>query len=326
LCTRYATRIKLSDCTSLITLKDAFADMALSINEETFVSWSKGPSATETTKCENAERVICDALNADIRLADLNIQVFTQGSYRARTNVRLDSDVDICILAKDYYFCDYPTGVVNADVGLISSKFKYSDFKNEVNDALIRKFGTTGVTRGNKAFDVHANSYRIDADVVPAFVHRRYRRRSDGSLYFYEGVEIHPDKGRSIINWPEQTYTNGISRNNETSRRYKRIIRILKRLRNRMQIENISAADNIASFLIECLVWNTPTDAFISSSYTDNIRFVLAHTFNGTLTDERSKEWVEVNQLKYLFRPQQPWTREQAHTFLSAAWEYIGFK
>ncbi len=34
----------------------------------------------------------------------------------------------------------------------------------------VRKFG---VTRGSKAFDVHANSYRVDADVVACFEHRR---------------------------------------------------------------------------------------------------------------------------------------------------------
>jgi hypothetical protein len=37
-------------------------------------------------------------------------------------------------------------------------------------------------------------------------------------------------------------------------------------------------------------------------------------------------EWGEINELKYLFRISQPWTMEQAHAFVSAAWDYLGFK
>jgi hypothetical protein len=85
-------------------------------------------------------------------------------------------------------------------------------------------------------------------------------------------------------------------------------------------------ANNIGSFLIECLVWNAPNEAFNHDTYTSNVRSALVHTFNNTLDDERCKEWGEVNELKYLFRSSQPWTRQQAHAFLSAAWDYIGYK
>jgi len=57
-----------------------------------------------------------------------------------------------------------------------------------------------------------------------------------------------------------------------------------------------------------------------------DVRHVLAHTFNATINDDDSKEWGEVNELKYLFRPSQTWTRQKVHAFLSAAWNYIGFK
>jgi hypothetical protein len=35
--------------------------------------------------------------------------------------------------------------------------------------------------------------------------------------------------------------------------------------------------------------------------------------------------WLEVNDVKYLFHSTQPWTKEQAHAFVSAAWDYVGF-
>ena len=69
--------------------------------ENTFQTWANGPSQTEQEKSENTERVICDALNTNDRLSKWNILVFAQGSYKARTNVKLDSDVDICILIKE---------------------------------------------------------------------------------------------------------------------------------------------------------------------------------------------------------------------------------
>jgi len=41
---------------------------------------------------------------------------------------------------------------------------------------------------------------------------------------------------------------------------------------------------------------------------------------------DKCSEWGEVSELKYLFRSPQKWTREQAHKFIDAAWDYIGFE
>jgi len=296
--------------------------------EDTFQTWAQGPSQTEQDRCETTESVICDALNNDSRLSKLNIVVFAQGSYKARTNVKLDSDVDICILLKDQVFVDYPQNFTDKDSGLSDGSMTYPEFKNLVENALVKRFGRSQVIRGNKAFDIHENTSRVDADVVPAFEHRRYTGKFNlnGTPEYLSGIEFRPDNGGRVINWPDQTHSNGIAKNSNTSRRYKRIIRILKRLRNKMQDEKVVAANNIASFLIESLVWNTPNSNFNCSTYKDDVRNVLAHTFNSTILDEKCNEWGEVNELKYLFRGGQPWSRVQAHSFLSAAWDYIGFE
>lgn len=296
--------------------------------ENTFQTWANGPSQTEQEKSENTERVICDALNNNDRLAKLNILVFAQGSYKARTNVKLDSDVDICILLKDQVFVDYPQNFTDKDSGLSDGTLIYPEFKNLVEETLVKRFGRQQVVRGNKAFDIHENTSRVAADVVPAFEHRRYTGKFNlnGTPEYLSGVEFRPDKGGRIINWPDQTHSNGVSKNTDTSRRYKRIIRILKRLRNQMQEKKIVAANNVASFLIESLVWNVPNASFNHSNYSDDVRDVLAHIFNNTISDEKCSEWGEVNELKYLLRGGQPWSRIQAHNFISAAWDYIGFE
>ena len=197
-----------------------------------------------------------------------------------------------------------------------------------VQKALEDYFDKTGVTRGNKAFDVHANTYRIDADVVPTFEYRRYTgwKNSDGSHHYLSGVAFDPDSGSLVINWPEQTYSKGVERNTATGRKYKRVIRILKRLRDRMQDEDVAIAKKTPSFLIECLAWNADINAFNMDTYTAIVRHLLAGLWNRTRKDDDCSEWGEVNELKYLFCLAQPWTRQEANEFLQAAWDYIGYQ
>jgi hypothetical protein len=295
--------------------------------EDTFTSWAQGPGTTEQERCEPTERMIHDALKSDSELAKMDIQVFTQGSFKAKTNVRQDSDIDVCILNREQILYEAPAGATNQDLGLGDTGLNFFTFKDMVENALVKKFGRPGVTRGKKAFDVHANSYRVDADVLPAFRYRWYTRDAAGRMSYVSGISfLTDDSSTRIINWPDQTYTNGVRKNDATLRRYKRVIRILKRLRNKMQDDKITAAQNVHSFLIESLVWNAPNSSFGHSGYYSDVREVLAHTFNHTIKDEDCQEWGEVNELKYLFRPSQRWTREQAHAFLSAAWDYVGFK
>jgi len=300
----------------------------MNISEETFTSWSQGPSETETSKCGNAETAIRKAIGANEKLASMNISVFPQGSYRNRTNIRQDSDVDITVRLNSTIFPEYPPGKSGNDFGLGPPGISFSEYKNLVGEALVDYFGTNHITRGNKAFDIHENTYRIDADVVPAFEHRRYTGNinPNGTHHYLSGIAFDPDSGGRIINWPEQHYENGVARNNATSRTYKRVIRILKRLRNKMQDEKVDEASNIASFLIESLVWNAPLEAFSHDSYTAIMKHVIAEVWNRTVKDEDCKEWGEVNELKYLFRAPQPWTRPQANAFLDAAWNFIGFE
>lgn len=292
--------------------------------ESTFRSWASPPAKTEQDRCENAERAIKNAIARSSQLSKKNIKVFTQGSYRNNTNVRQDSDVDIGVLCYDTFFHHFPEGYSRSSFGILPATYHYPQFKDEVGQALIDYFGASSVRRGNKAFDIKENSYHVDADVTPFFEHRRYSK--NGS--FLSGVELRPDNGNpfKIINWPEQHYDNGVSKNNNTGRRYKAMVRILKKLCNEMTDNGTDAAQPITSFLNECLVWNVPNSNFGNNYYINDVRNCLAHLFNNTISYEKCSEWGEVSELKYLFRGSQKWTWQQAHSFISAAWDYIGFK
>jgi hypothetical protein len=293
--------------------------------EEVFTSWSAGPSTSENQKCENAERAVRKAIAASEALSGRDVQVFVQGSYRNNTNSRFESDVDVCVRLMDGFFYEFTDNITREEANFPDGTYPYSQFKNDVEAALRSHLGKNAVTRGNKAFDVHENTYRIDADVVPAFEHRRYVRGAHG-IYYLSGTEIRPDSGGLIQNWPHQNYENGVAKNDRTGRRFKRVVRILKRLRNEMAEKDIAAAKTTPSYLIECLVWNVADGHLNQSSYKSAVRDSLASLFNNTIKDDTCHEWGEVNELKYLFRPGQPWTRQSAHAFVSAAWDYVGLK
>jgi hypothetical protein len=292
--------------------------------EESFTSWAKPPGQTEQTKCDNAVGAVRKAIDASASLKHRSIKVFAQGSYCNRTNVRQDSDVDVCILCTEVCFVDYSMsdGLTDADVGLTNHPYTYPEYKNDVGAALIAYFGNNGVTRGKKAFDIHENTYRIDADAVACFEHRRYQK--SGS--YLAGTAFDPDGGSRIVNWPDQNYENGVAKNKSTGGRFKDIVRILKRLRNKMADDKIAAAGPIPSFLIECLVWNVPNDHFGHTTYKSDVREALAFLFNNTMKFDDCKEWGEINELKYLFWSGPPWTYVQAHNFISAAWDYLGLE
>ncbi len=144
--------------------------------ESTFNLWASPPDKSEQERCENAEKTIRNAINASSKLKTRNTKVFSHGSYRNNTNVRKESDVDIGILCYDTFLMDLPEGYTRESFGISPGVYQYTQFKNEVEEALIAYLGTKSVTRGNKAFNIRENSYHVEADVAPFFEHRRYEK------------------------------------------------------------------------------------------------------------------------------------------------------
>jgi predicted nucleotidyltransferase len=292
----------------------------------TFGYWGSCPSDTEQDKCGNAERAIRKAIAASPTLREKPIDVFVQGSYANGTNVRQDSDVDVCVLYKgNAFFTDYQLApnLNDAALSLITADYNYRVFKIEIEAALVAYFGRQSVRRGNKAFDIRENTYRIDADVVPCFEHRLYS--GDRFNYSYRsGTQLFPDNGPKIVNWPKQNHDNGAVKDLLTGSKFKALTRILKNLRFKMMDEGDKLAEAIPSYLIECLLWNVPVERFANVLYTQNFHQVLAYLWGQTRTDESCNGWTEVNDVKFLFRAGQPWERQQVNDFLLTAWSYVG--
>ena len=302
--------------------------------EQTFRNWSKPSSDHECEKQERAERMVGEAIRNHDPLKSHEVIIIPQGSYRNNTNVRQESDVDICVCCTDPFFSDYSQADYGDDLtGLVTSQYSYAQFKKDVEDALVKKFLRKGVTRGDKAFDVHENTNRVDADVVAALSYRLYLKKGTPlwpgpdsySTPYLEpaGTKFISDSGKEITNWPEQHYINGAEKNKRTGFRFKLIVRAIKRLKFYLIEQRVGAANDIASYLIECLMYNVPEETFKGDSYEKNVQEALAHCYHTTKTDEACKEWEEVNGIKYLFHVTQPWTRQKANDFVLAAWRYV---
>ena len=298
--------------------------------ESNFIFWARSPSKTEEQRSENAIGAIRNAVNGSSTLKQRKIKVFTQGSYRNRVNVRQDSDVDVGVMLYEYFLSQYPERRTGADFGVVDAGYSFSQFKNELEEALLHHFGRAAVKRGNKAFNIRENTYHVEADVVPLFEFRRYWESGN----YRAGVALVTDQGRRIENYPERLveswpptplhYENGNFKNTNTSRRYRGLVRILKKIRNQMEDAGSSSAKAIPGYLVECLCWNVPNAAFAGSTWDVRVQAALGHLWTNTKDDASYESWCEVDDIKYLFRASQPWTRAAAHAFIDKAWDYVG--
>ncbi len=311
--------------------------------EARFSHWQKPASDTEEQKIEAAQRKIGRALRRSTFLTTHQWAIIPQGSYHNNTNVRTESDVDLCVCLTDAYFTDGPpTDLPSmAELGLEPLPFTFEDFKNHLAACVRDEYGASTLDVGKKALHVHKDdSDRVSVDVVPAFVYRLYGARQNllmGRGAPVEGITLIAG-GQRITNFPAQHYTNGCAKNDRTGRRNKRVVRILKRLRNHMA-ENAgsaplarSRAKATASFLIESLVYNCPDNLFGHSSIYDDVIAVLDFLGHGLRDRNEGRTlltlpiwalWVEVNGVKSLFGNGQIWTVNDATEFITFARSYV---
>ena len=301
--------------------------------EDEFNSWAQPPADSENERCERVIRAIKSSIKGSTNLSSKMILTFTQGSFRNRVNVKRESDVDIGIMLHDHFISEYPEGMKNADFGNTIGSYTFSQFKDDVGEALSEHFGSSSVTRGNKAFKIKATSAQVEADAVPLFEFRQYW--TNGS--YRAGVALFPDnRSCRIENYPERLlsywpstplhYENGVAKNDDTNRRYKGMVRILKKLRVELEDKGNIAAKSIPGYLLECLCWNAPNYCYSHHNLEDRVQSILRFIWQNTKESSQCNEWLEVDNIKYLFHSSQSWTQVQAHSFVNTAWDYVGVK
>lgn len=299
----------------------------MKFSETTLSSWTSPLSTTEESRVENTVRMIKDAVSSYINLQGHTIEVFAQGSYANNTNVRQNSDVDICVLLTSTFYGNYIDGLTAKDYGYSDGTISYDTFKQHVVAALKKKFGEHVVTVGNKCINISSNSYHVNADVVPAMQYRDYKTiDSKNSSRFIEGIKYFATDDSEIINYPKDHIRNGKNKNNNTNYEYKKLVRIMKHIRNNMVDDGLVNGDIISSFLVECLIWNVPNHIITSSNtWTETVKNTIFYLWDAFSRDEY-KEWGEVSERFYLIHPRRKWTVDSVKDFMARMYTYLEFQ
>lgn len=294
-------------------------------SEEQLTGWTKPPSNSEQTELENSERMVRDAINSDEKLNKISPETFGQGSYANDTNVRLKSDIDINVRYTDSFYFDLPENTTETDLGfyrLPAAGYTFDEYKNDVENALVKKFGRDQVKRKDKCLTILGNTYRIQTDVVPTWNYRGYNK--DGT-YILGALFIPDSSFMGTVNFPKQHIQNAINKNSNTFRRFKRLTRLHRKLRYKMIYDGEKVCDNITSFLLECLVWNVPNRIMNDNdSWTDRLKESIVYIYEQTNDEETCKEWGEVSELLYLFVGRK-WTYKDVNSYMVLLWNHLEY-
>lgn len=292
----------------------------MALTEQQIQNWARALSETENSKCVATVSVIRKILEDHF---GSKVKVFLQGSYANSTNVRQDSDVDIIVCYQDAYYSDL--SFLNEQDKLfhnqnrISHEYNFTQFKNDV-ESVLRNTFRDSVVRKDKCIMVNGNTYRVNADVVPCFTHKRFQ--SPYSV-MVEGVHLFADSGTEVINFPDHHKINGQEKNKITNQKYKAVVRILKNGRNHL-IDNNKIDDKfMPSFFLECLVWNVPHSYFEGSSQKEITNNVIKKIYNDMSSIETAHKYSEISDLFWLFHNKTNRTPETAKQFLEHIYKII---
>lgn len=278
---------------------------------ETLLSSWAGPPGD--AKAQEAYRQVQEALKSNA-LSTKTVDKYLQGSYRNRTHIRADSDVDVIVELKSTFYYedkylsteekslfhkDYPSPAI----------YGFSEFKNDVYDALVSYFGSTSVTQGKKCIRIIGNQHRSNADVLACQEYRLYTNYEGRNTVYLPGIKFQKTTGEVVINWPKVHYLNGSEKNQSTNQMYKGTVRIFKNLRNLLRDANIIGVNSCPSYFIEGLIFNAPNTCF-KSTYTSSLTTVLE-----ALSTADLEQFTCVNKLDRLFGADQ-WNVEEAKLLL----------
>ena len=299
----------------------------MSVSADQIERWGSAPSELTEAKCQKTIEQIKRVLAARF---STNVEIYLQGSYKNRTNVKLDSDVDIVVEHTGYYFHDIlalsPEDKQIFEAARSPADYVFSQFKSDVLTTLQAEFGANWVIRKNKCIFVTKDSNRVNADVVPCYTYKRF---STPTSVEAQGIALVADNGGQIVSsFPKQHYENGASKNLRTNGRYKSAVRALKSVRNNMDDLGNQTAKDMSSFLLECLVWNVPDYRFsISEGLYTTVRRVIYEVWSDVGNAEKAASYAEVSDLRWLLRGGDAARNIQlAKDFMQSAWNFIGYE
>ncbi|WDA38954.1 hypothetical protein [Sphingobium sp. YC-XJ3] len=290
--------------------------------------WERPPSDHEEGKIQRAANICTNFIANNQTLQNEGVRIRPQGSYFNNTNVRLEADMDLRVQHPNIitrYAAGVDIGAADAAAGYYAAGKTGPEtariLRAELASVAIARFGHANVEVGSKAVTIDGFDGGIaDVDLVPALNLHWISNNVNGGFHTDEGIIIYGGDGSETINFPEQHHTNGIYKRQNTLHRFKKVVRMLKRLNYELK-ETDAISNRAPSFLVECLVYLVENHHFL---HNDDDRYgrllrVVERALDLVNNQQFADDATEVNGIKYLFRAGQAWTRADAQNFLAAA-------
>jgi|GEM_PF-2545633 len=308
--------------------------------EERLSRWELPASTTEEAIIERAARMVREAVDANAWLVSEGVTVSAQGSYFNNTNVRQEADMDLRVTHPNLVIIQ-DTSILGIDNVRQQQGYVFSSRTNgelaillrtNVHNALAVRFGASNITPGKKAFRISAiPGSRSDIDIVPAMRFHYITAREPSTPFAppdlgpLEGIFIFGSDGSETINFPQQHHRFGKSKRERTAYRFKKIVRMIKSLRDELVSAEVIAPKELPSFLIESLVYSVE-DAHFMYTESRHSRLIRILTRVSQLCSNES--WVanarEINGIKMLFSPLQPWNIMDVRACIFLALQRLG--
>jgi hypothetical protein len=295
-----------------------------------FAHWERSESDTETQRIERARNMVGQALSKNRWLNSEGARIVPQGSFTNRTNTRLDADIDLRVqhpMLKIEYGPGLDAGTAWRQGGYYNTGFSFgyaSDrMRAEIRSELIAAFGALALDdSGNKAIRVKGlEGSRSEVDVVPCFtLHHITGQTLLGQTTVPGTAILSKDKANWTLNYPDQHSENGRTKRLNTGLHFKRVVRIVKRLRADMTERGI-LRDKVPSFLVECLV-HLVEDRYFTEPSDDRhgrVSRVLNRLAEILANPPIAYASYEINGIKLLFAGVQAWTLDTARNFVNLA-------
>lgn len=232
---RYAASL---DETEHQKCKDAIAMAGDVLKELNFAEDEKGLTLLY-------EDTLAYGMEMRCRTDSRKVRIFVCGSYANDTNVGARSGIDIAVVEEEGFPARQPGA---------------KTFREDVEACLREKFGSN-VERKGKSLLVHGELGCINIMVGRRVLEDRRGLSGIGNVPA-DGLVFYGEDGEKRVYFPERHIANGRTKEAETNRNYRRMVRIMKEMRVLMEEQNCPSAREISSFELESLLWNLPDALF----------------------------------------------------------------
>lgn len=300
----------------------------MKLTDNQLSTWTKPPFDNEEEKAEETKDRVQIAVDNYPPLKNLSPRVFAKGSYKNRTNVRHNSDIDIGIELTNLYGLNLPDGVTIDNIHELSryDGIPSLEFKRLVGEAMRKEFGDRVDSSGNKVFKIRGSSEISDADIVPCTTHRHYFSSNDRD--YVQGIQLilnTPD-GIDHINYPDQHYEKGKDKNVNTMLRYKSAVRILKNINGYV---SGNSEPKFHSCMIESIAFKiNPLTYLLNGDWRELTKAICSEAWpyiQAVEPADDNNRWTQVDGIKFLFHPYQKWgyDHELAKEFIQTVYNLL---